>query len=458
MAIQFPNFLSVPVRTPDYSGIADVVSNYYRGKAMPKEDLIKKIQAEFARPLAEQSLLSSTLSNRKSGLDIENTLREMANNQYLEQQLRNAFPGGGSSGGGSSQGFAPPTTNQTPYGDSSGYAYDSRGQNIRASDAEVNAIADKAEAALNQRMQPGGQPAPLGTMPVSTPAPNQINPVLAKVLAQGANQASAQPQEPSQPVAPSASQPIAQTEPNEIVISKGSPQLAGIDMLYENNPLSRAFLEKKGFKKTQDIKFNAKTGQTTIITKYPSGTVTMQSAGGVASQEGIPLTNRMVTKHQNIISSIDNAVPIIQQILKLNEQEKNKKGEMKDKYWEPYPRSTGDHWYTIGLGQLPGWQSQSTKYEALVNSALDSLVGAYGLPSTNEGIETVKKQLIIGHGETDRAYVKRLKDLITDLKRRQSYSANEVKKSNKISPVDTSAGGADTSGGTYSSNDYEVVS
>lgn len=66
MAIQFPNFLGVPVRTPDYSGIGDIVQNYYAGKAMPKDDLIKAVQAQFAKPKAEADLASTQASTASS--------------------------------------------------------------------------------------------------------------------------------------------------------------------------------------------------------------------------------------------------------------------------------------------------------------------------------------------------------------------------------------------------------
>jgi hypothetical protein len=273
--------------------------------------------------------------------------------------------------------------------------------------------------------------APAAAMPSASPAGLPMN---AGTPADAAAQPSLPPQQPE--------------APNEVVVKKGEPSLAGVDAMYDSNPLSRAFLEKKGYKKTQDVKFDNKTGRTTIITKYPSGkvTVTASSAPPPVGDNGIPLTNKMISKHQNIISSIDNALPIIDQIL-----DEGEKPQGLAKRWEPYPR---DSWR--GLGMIPGFQSQSTKYEALVSSALDSLIGAYGLPSTNEGIDTVKKQLLIGHGETDSHYRKRLKELVKDLQRRKSYSASEVKKSNKITPVDSSAGGASDQD-TYSSNEWEQV-
>ena len=93
MAIQFPNFLGVPVRTPDYSGIGDIVNNYYAGKAMPQDALIKAVQAKFAEPTAEQGLLTSQLTNKKSQLEISKLSQEMATQRAFEQMLRGALGG-----------------------------------------------------------------------------------------------------------------------------------------------------------------------------------------------------------------------------------------------------------------------------------------------------------------------------------------------------------------------------
>lgn len=67
MAIQFPNFLGVPIQKPDYSGVGDIVSNYYSGKEMPKDDLIKAVQAQFAQPTAEATLSKLQAETSKAG-------------------------------------------------------------------------------------------------------------------------------------------------------------------------------------------------------------------------------------------------------------------------------------------------------------------------------------------------------------------------------------------------------
>jgi len=441
MAVQFPNFLQVPIQRPDYSGIGDAVNNYYAGKMMPKDDLIKAVQAQFAQPNAEETLKGSrltnaqtALNNRKLQLEIQKYAYDLAQQRALEAQLKQALSGGGA------------TQTNAPIAPTGG------------------AIAPNAPATM-------GTPAPIqypAGMPQMPPsAVPTLNPKLGQAVAQvmqpamqnmaipnmpqGMPQAMQQPAAAAQGGAPAGlpeqlalqQQP---EQPHEVVIKKGSPQLVGVDKLYENgDPNVRKFLEGKGFKKTQQIKFDNKTGKTSVITTYPSGTVTVQSTSATGGEEGIPLTNKMISKHQNIVSSIDNAMPIIKEIQDL--YDKGSKFQ-----WEAYPRSSGIT-TGLGLGSVPGFQSASNKYEALVSSVLDSLAGAYGLPATNEGIETVKKQLLIGHGETDAAYRRRLTNLVKDLERRKNYSLNEVKRSNKIQPIGRMGGGDNE----YSSNDWEPV-
>lgn len=435
MPIQFPNFLQAQTQAPDYSGIGDSVENFYKGYNMPKDALIKEIQARFAQPNAEAGLESTKLSNINQSIlnkylpskeqssilstQLGNRKAQMELNEQidLERQMRAALAGQNPAnymGGGG--GAAMPTP-------------------IAPSPIPSGGMTTMPNQPGMPRVSPGAPLLP--GMPQGLPMPPAVGGMTMVGSPPPAPALQASPVPQSAPIAPTAEAiaPNAQNAPadqaaapvqpmDEIVIAKGAPQLAGIDAMYDSNPLSRAFLEKKGFKKTQEIKFDNKTGRTTILTKYPSGKVTTQMSNNIASggDSGFPLTNRMIYKHQNIISSIDNAMPTIQKILK------------EDKGWEPYPRNSG---LLPGMGYVPGWQSQSTKYEALVSSALDSLIGAYGLPSTNEGIDTVKKQLLIGHGETDANYKKRLTGLIEDLKRRKAYSEGEVKRSNKIQPIDT---------------------
>ena len=187
----------------------------------------------------------------------------------------------------------------------------------------------------------------------------------------------------------------------EKIINPGSQNLSQIDDLYSNNPMARSALEKMGFKKTQQIKID-KAGNPTIVTRYPSGKITVQSS--IASDEGVPLTTKMISQHQNVVSSVDVAVPVLDKIIALKNDEYSRAG---------------------------GWTTKGAKYQGLVKQALDSVLGAFGLPQTNEGIKSILDQLEIGHGESREAYRKRMIELKKDIIKRQKYSAGLVKKSIK---------------------------
>jgi hypothetical protein len=420
MAIQFPNFLAAQLMKPDYSGLGDIVSNFYAGKEMPKNDLIKQIQAEFARPNAEQTLqglklgnVGAGLTNQKSMLEIAKFKREQAQEAEIQRLFSNALRNGGNIGVNPAQSSAPMPSFQQPQ---------------MNNPAIVNAL-------QNQLQQNSGAS--------NAPTAPSLNPIAP--FAPTSREMPSTFTQPMEQQAQSANQPTEQAPANNNmqVITEGTPRLASIDTLWDQNPLSREFLKKKGFEKKTDVKFDQKTGQTRVITTYPSGKTTLEIIGTPGGANGeVPITTANVTKNQSIISAIDNTIPVIKDILALD------KGTTKNTEWEPYPRSSG---FQPGLGWLPGYQSKSTNYEGLVSSALDTLLGAYGLPKTNEGIETVKKQLLIGHGETDSAYKARLNRLIKDLERRKDYSSSLLKKATKNPPRDSGAGE------TYSSDEYEVV-
>lgn len=238
-------------------------------------------------------------------------------------------------------------------------------------------------------------------------ASNQVQaPLPVQNVGQAPMPASAKPSAMEQASAKSPMQPFAQNIGEGIqekIVSQGSPNLEKIDHLYESNPLARSQLEKMGFKKTQQIKVD-KSGNPTIITKYPSGKVTVQSQSGIGD-EGIPLTTKMISQHQNVVSSVDVALPVLDKIIKMKDDEYSRFG---------------------------GYTSKGANYSATVNQGLDSLLGAFGLPQTNEGIKSMMHQLEIGHGESPKAYRKRMEELKKDIIKRQQYSANLVKKAVKI--------------------------
>lgn len=456
MAIQFPNFLQAQLYKPDYSGLGDSVDNFYAGKNMRNDDIIKRIAAEFARPNAEQTLANQRqllanekLTGQKAGLDLEKMRREMAQDAEFQAAFKKALQQGGN------------------------------GAPLSAPQGMPQAVPAQQPASLPQAQMPAITPinpnlgaalAPTGISPVNQNMqgfdPAQMDKRFVKIDQQATGlpdnayrRSSFTPSAPNMPskvpdpvsingVTPDQTsgihEPTMPKAADEQIINEGSKNLYGIDALYDQNPLARDYLEKKGFKKKVETKFDSKSGKTRILTTMPSGRTILKTIGGGGDNgEGIPLTSKMVSKHQNIISSVDTSIPIIEKILE------------EGKGFQPYPRSSG---VIPGMGYVPGFSSRSTTYEAQVKSALDTLIGAYGLPMTSEGLATVRDQLLIGHGETVSNYKRRLKSLVADLKKRKAYSENEVKRSNKIAPIDSSSGNNATgSDDTYSSDDWEAV-
>ena len=199
-------------------------------------------------------------------------------------------------------------------------------------------------------------------------------------------QQTAQSQEAQQPSS-------AQQNPVQTIVPE-TPELRAMDDLYDKNPIARSLLEKLGLKKKTEIKFDNKTGQTRVVTTYPSGKVTLQTSSLPQTGDGIPLTNKMISKHQNVISSVDNVLPVLEKIKNLD---------------------------SFPLWSIPnaiwGHANESAVYSGLVNQALDSLMGAFGMPTTDKGLASVKDQLEIHHLEGSSAYKDRIETLIKDLKR-----------------------------------------
>jgi hypothetical protein len=374
---------------------------------MPKNDLIKQIQAEFARPSAEESLKSlklgnvgTSLSNQKALLEIAKYKREQEQEAELQRLFSNALRGGGNTTSNPSQSQMPSVPAEQPM----------------LNPALVKAMQNQLQTS---GINPSAPIAPSFTpnapfAPTSREMPTSFT----------------QPMETS--AAPIAETAKAITSPSNVeVITEGTPRLASIDALWEQNPLSREFLKKKGFEKKTEVKFDNKSGMTRVLTTYPSGRRTLETIGGIKGANGIPLTNTMITKNQNIVASVDNALPVLNKIKKL----------------DTFPRWSTPNW-TGGSG------NEQSVYEGLVNQVLDSLIGAFGMPKTNEGLESVMKQVQIGHSETKSAYLKRIEALINDLKERKKYSSKELNKPINAQAIsDNEKSGEDN----YSSNEWETI-
>jgi len=518
MPVQFPNFLQVAVRTPDYSGLSDIISNYYAGKAMPKEDLIKSIQAQFARPTAEQNLLSTKLSNRKSQIEIDKALREMAEQKQFEAQLRQALTGGGNIATGNQNPYPqnmpvnPPMIGEntppkmtvinpslgkvladasgaspqiTPSGSENEPVFDD-GLDRTKMAARYRKIDQAATGLPDSAYKPGANTA--GNFEtILTPeeeakfqkwktkyAPNDSG---EDYDLRGAFKAGVTPDEktghwpdtfkkPNHPTFSNQSiyanaapqlagswngenyiKPTAQPEePHEVVIAQGFPHLSGIDQMYENNPLSRAFLEKKGYKKTEEVKFDSKTGKTSLITKYPSGKITLKTISpneaATDTENGIPLTKPVLNKVVNQIRGADAVMPYIDKILKMGDLQFDKKGN---------PIGAGKNNQLPMTHYLP--TDANAGYKRTVSEALEKYMNATGLSSTDLSTKKVEEILERALGESTDHYLIELynkkKEMMEDRKRNVEMVTKGLK---KYGNLDT-----ENEAPKYSSDEWEPV-
>lgn len=348
MAIQLPNFLSVPVRTPDYSGLANIVQNFYQGKELPRNDLISAIKTEFTRPAIEQELLSARLANQKNQLDLNNMLQQISSNKDFQNKFKQFL--------------------------------NNKDTNARNNFAENNQQSNNLANLLSQSLT--------GT----------------------------QKQQSSQ-----------NNQPQELVIDQGIPAQYKIDEFWDMHPEYQKLLEKQGYKKIVETKIDNKTGEVKVVTTYPSKRITVKTMSTRGqSGDGIPLTNAMITKHQQVSSAVDNLLPTLKKL-----------------------RDLKSHKNIYLFGNLTATAEQKD-YERLVNSAKENIIRAFALNPTDSGLKTALNQLTIGGFESEQHYKKAIDRLIDDMKERKAYSDKELKRSNKISPIDTGAQG-------YSSEQWEEI-
>jgi len=84
------------------------------------------------------------------------------------------------------------------------------------------------------------------------------------------------------------------------------------------------------------------------------------------------------------------------------------------------------------FGQV--WNPEkSVSYEGKAATIADTLIGALGLPKTNESIALINKMVRRGALERDKAYKERIKNLINELNERKKRSISVLKNSNAIS-------------------------
>lgn len=444
MAIQFPNFLSSQIVKPDYSGFADIVSNYYAGKQMPKDDLIKAVQAEFARPTAEQSLTHSKLANQQLRQSISKAATEMREQAQLQALLKQAL-----SGGGGSPPQQMPATNQNTIGTQVGTQQPPQGANINPKlgealqanqfDTKLSEPEEKQFQVWKQRYAPndsgadydlrgafkaGLTPDPkTGHWPDTYKKPNHPTFSNQSIYAsQAPNKAgtwNGDQYVPPQQAAP-------QTEaPNEQVLDKGLPHLYGVDQMWDNNPISQEFLKKKGFSKEVKREKDKKTGIETIYTKYPSGRMTKTEIVPEVKKEdldkGIPLTTQVLNKTVSQVKGTDAIIPYIDELIDMGE-----KGQLPHTYWAP----TNAH----------------ATYIRTATEALDKYLTAAGLNQTDMSAQSIKEILFRSFNESTDHYINELKKLkARKIKERQDNIEIINKGIKKFGDFGSSSPGSDMS-------------
>jgi len=120
------------------------------------------------------------------------------------------------------------------------------------------------------------------------------------------------------------------------------------------------------------------------------------SGAGGGTGGGMNLTKPVITSNQKIIQSIDNTLPLIDELYSGEAP-----GQFIGKYIHP---------------------NQQAEYEGKVSSITDALVTALNLPKIHESIQLVGKMVRKQPWENDDAYHKRLSSLKADLVRRRQKS------------------------------------
>lgn len=374
------NYAGLPAQK---SPLADLFENVLQGYRMQREpkkigqeeklrelmNQIKGSEAKYADPLNEARIALMSNQIEGSRASTQKLLMEAAQEQAFMDALRGAPSNvGGMVREGNGSGYI----GSEPAGSGSNY-YSNSKDNSGISDPNIYGGGDVSES--DKGLNPNGFNIEEQDSPIqSNPRFKNNIPDLTKLNlgADGSN-----------------------------IIEKGSPDLYHIDRIYEEHPEFRDKLEKKGFTKKQVVKFDPKTGTSSIITTYPSKKVEMKVIKGSGSDKQ-PLTNSEVTKNQDIIRGIDNSLPSLGKLLELKHPSR-------------------------GIGFL-GNPSDKAAYHALTAGVIDSLVSSLGLPKVQESINLVKHMVEKGTFENDESYNKRIENLIEDLQSRRDYSSKALTK------------------------------
>lgn len=201
------------------------------------------------------------------------------------------------------------------------------------------------------------------------------------------------------------------------VLSEGDPNLYNVDKLYSTQPALRKELEKRGYKQTQTVKIDPKTGASHIVRTLPSGRVELISQMAPSSTDSA-ITNTIRTSNQKVVNQAPLLLKGIEKLITL-----------------PSPSHYGN------LSLSPNDRARNATF---VKAQADNYIAAMDWPKTNESFHAAREILGRNDYETDAAYRKRLKeDIIPDIKERYENSqkilaqgtslANKIKSGNKPS-------------------------
>lgn len=461
MAISFPNYLAAQLIKPDYSGIGDSVSNFYGGKAMKNDDLIKRVAAQFAQPNAEMSLeqmkqqiANEKLSGQKSVLEMQKMRRDQQQEAQLQALLANAL-NPNAQGGQPQQ--APETQQPMPQM--------RMPQTTQPMPQQLNPNLGKALAPQNPPTE-SGQGDIYGTDPKMMDARFRKFDQQATGLPSSAYKdndtvapsPSAMPKVENKPVTINGVTPEQtpvdfdyhpkEAKKDELVIDEGNPRLAGIDALWDSNPIAREFLKKKGFEKTVKQERDKKTGQEMLYTKYPSGRIVKKTIGQEQKPEDmdgdIPLTKPILNAAVKQVRGNDAVLPYIDDLIKMGGASLDKNGDLvKDDKGNIVRKDN----------KLPSssifpftYTDAHAGYKRIVDNALEKYMTASGFQQTDKSTMKVEEIMQRAKGESDEHYLEEMAKERKNMLRTRADNIRMITKGLKKYPdFGSESGGVSTS-------------
>ncbi len=140
-------------------------------------------------------------------------------------------------------------------------------------------------------------------------------------------------------------------------------------------------------------------------------------------------TKAVMTKAQNTINGVDNALPVIDELIALN-----KKGDVPGQLFMSWLK-----------------RDRQSDYESKISESAETLANALGYPNTEGGFHQAEKVIARRMGESDSSYQNRLVNLKTRLLSRQKNARNIV----KMGTLSSNAANAETA--NASEDDLQAI-